>query len=168
MKRYFIEEAKCGITKGGMACGPVPGSVVVSIKYNDGGKKQWLNLVEVDGMPNVFLTDRDVYDILIEDNYDDEEFNTYINDCFITNLDGIEFDDSYWTTFQSITENPDNPAIPLVRYLITLTRCEMDDVEELIAMASGKFADELDIPQSDEEEEYYAELEEEEEEDEEE
>ena len=39
----------------------------------------------------------------------------------------------------------------------------LDDVEKLTAMGSGKFADELDIPQSDEEEEYYAELEEEEE-----
>ena len=163
MKRYFIEEAKCGVTEGGMACGPVPGFVVVSIRFNEGEESRWLNLVDVDGIPNVFLTEKDVYDLLIDDSYDDPEFNTYINEHFITNFNGIEFDDSYSTTFESIADAPDNPAVPLVRYLITLTRCRMNEVEELTQMASGKYADELDIPQSDAEEDFYEEYEEEEE-----
>ena len=36
MKRYLIEDAKCGLTEGGMACGPVSGNAVVSVKYSDG------------------------------------------------------------------------------------------------------------------------------------
>ena len=67
---------------------------------------------------------------------------------------GIKFDGDYSTTFESIADDPKNPAIPLVRYLITLVRCDMDDVENLIQMASGKYADQLDIPVSDVEEEF--------------
>ena len=77
----------------------------------------------------------------------------------IHEFDGIAFDDQYSTTFESMAEDPENPAVPLIRYLIALVRCGMDEVEDLIQMASGKYADELDIPASDVEEDYMDELE---------
>ena len=46
---------------------------------------------------------------------------------------------------------------PLVRYLITLVRCETGDVEKLIASAKGRYVDELDIPASDVEEVFFEE-----------
>lgn len=153
MKRYLIEKAQCGITKGGMACGPVSGHVVVTIKFNDGSKTQWLSLVEVEGIPNVFLLNKDIHEELVAEDFDDE-FTKYIDEHFINEFEGISFDDSYFTTLNDIAEDPDNPAAPLIRYLITLVRCDMDEVEGLIQMASGKFADELDIPVSDVEEEF--------------
>ena len=148
MKRYLIEVAKCGITNGGMAS-----SVVASIKVNDDTKAQWLSMIETDGILNVSLTDEDIYDKLIEDNYDDEFF-AFMEDHFITNYEGIEIGTEYEDILDSIAENPENPAVPVLRYLITLMRCEMDDVEGLISMAVGHYADELDIPMSDVEEEY--------------
>ena len=154
MKRYFIEEAKCGITNGGMACGPVPGNVVVTIKYNDGEQTSWLSLIEVDGIPNLALTDKDVFEDLVEEDFDDEEFTEYLQEHMIFDFAGIEFDAHYDTTFACMAEAPENPAIPLIRYLITLVRCPMKEVEGLIKMAAGKYADELDIPMSDVEEEY--------------
>ena len=42
-----------------------------------------------------------------------------------------------------------------------LARCEMDEVEGLIQMASGKYYDEPDIPSSDVEEDFMEEYEEE-------
>ena len=67
MKRYLIEEAKCGLTGGGFACGPVAGSVVVTVRFDDGGGTRWLTVAECDGIPNFFLLDRDVHDKAVEE-----------------------------------------------------------------------------------------------------
>lgn len=163
MTRYFIETAKCGITNGGMACGPVSGNVVVTVQFKDDSKTQWISLVEVGGIPNVYLSDKDIHEDLVAEDFDNEEFNQYMEDHFISEFDGIEFDADYSTTFESIAEDPENPAVPLIRYLITLVRCDMDDVDDLIQMASGKYADELDIPASDVEEDFMEDYEEDEE-----
>ena len=160
MKRFIIEDAKCGITEGGISgCGPTPGNVVVTVQFRDEGKTQWLSLVEVDGIPNVFLCEKDVHDELIKEDLDDEIFTNYLNDHAIEEFNGIELSEDYFDTFNCIVEDPDNPAIPLIKYLISLVRCEMDDVEGLISMARGKYVDELTIPVSDVEEDFLYEYE---------
>ncbi len=161
MKRYIIEDAKCGITEGGMACGPVDGNVVVTIQFKEEDKTQWLSLVEVMGIPNIFLFDRDVHDELVKEDFDDEDFTNYMNDHAIDEFNGIEFNGDYSDAFSCFAEDPENPAIPLIRYLITLVRCDMDDVDRLISMAKGKYADALDIPASDLEIDFFEEYEEE-------
>jgi len=161
MKRYFIETAKCGITEGGMACGPISGNVVVTVQFKEGSTTQWLSLVEVEGIPNVYLSDKDIHEALVAKDFDDEEFTEYMDEHFISDFNGIDFDADYSTTFESIADDPENPAIPLIRYLITLVRCDMDEVDDLIQMATGKYADELDIPESDVEEEFMDEYEDE-------
>jgi len=158
MKRYFIETAKCGITDGGMACGPIPGNVVVSVQFKE-ESELWLNVVEVEGMPNFYLTDKDIFDDLVKEDDDDEEFMEYLQEQYIDEFNGLYLDCDYTEVFTSIDEDPDNPAVPLIRYAIALIRCAMEDVEGLIDMASGKYADELEIPTSDIEEEYREELE---------
>ena len=90
------------------------------------------------------------------------EVMEYMNTHTIYELDGIELGCSYDELFESISENRENPVVPLLLYIIALVRCEMADVEPLIGMAQGKYADELDIPMSDVEEEFLAELEDEE------
>ena len=162
MKRYLIEEAKCGITKGGIACGPMDGNVVVTIKYNDGTGSKWLSLVEVMGIPNSFLFDEDVHDKLVEENLDDDAFTNYMHEHEIIEFEGITLNDEYAGILESFVDDPNNPAVPLMRYLVALVRCDMDDVEGIIGMAAGKYADELDIPISDLEEDYLADLEDEE------
>ena len=159
MKRYFIENARCGITKGGMACGPVSGHVVVTVQYKEGTEEKWLSMVEVDGIPVVYLSDKDVHDDLVAERFEDKEFDEYMANHYIEEFEGITFGEDYFDAYNSIEDNPNNPAVPLIRYLITLVRCGMDDVERLIGMASGKYADELDIPLSDIEEEIMEEYE---------
>lgn len=154
MKRYFIETAKCGITAGGMACGPVPGHVVTTIKFNAGGESKWLSLVEVEGIPNVFLTDKDIYEDLMKDDYNDVAFTEYLNEHAIDEFDGIPFDDDYYGVFDSIADNPDNPAAPLIRYLIALVRCKMEETDGIIKLGENRYADELTIPVSDVENDY--------------
>lgn len=137
-----------------MACGPVSGNVVVSAGYFDGDRHGWLSMVEVDGIPVVFQTDEDIFEKLLEEDYRDEEFIRYLQKHSISFFDSIEFGSCYEDTFESIADGKDDPAVPLIRYLIALVRCETDETEHLIEMAVNRYADELDIPVSDVEEEY--------------
>ena len=154
MKRYFIEEAKCDITAGGMACGPMFGNVVASVKFREGDETQWLNMIEVAGTLEVALTEKDIFDDLVKEDFENEEFYEYLDEHCIGDLNGIVFGEGYRDIFESIEDDPQNPAVPLIKYIITLVRCDMEDTEGLLAMAKGKYADELDIPMSDVEEEY--------------
>ena len=159
MKRYFIEEAKCGVTEGGIACGPVGGDVLAAVRFNTGEGAQWITIVDTCGIPNVFLTDNDVSDSILEEDMENEEFIEYMNEHSINELDGIGFDGDYSCLFENIAGDPENPAVPLIRYLVALVRCETGEEENLISMAEGRYADELDIPASDVEEDYLGEAE---------
>ena len=152
MKRYFIEEAKCGVVNYGPS-----GYVVTAVKLSVDGVAQWLYVVDVEGILNVVQTDTDIYDGLMEDN-GDEEFNEYVNAHNIEEFEGIEFDGDYFTTFASMYDDPENPASPLIRYLLTLNACSMEEVDDLVKLAVGKYIDEVDIPLSDEEEEWLEEM----------
>ena len=87
-KKYFIEDAKCGVTEGGFACGPVPGNVVTTVKYTADGETNWLTNIEVDGIPNFYITKEDVFDKAMQDDPDDEEFWDFMNDSFVNEFDG--------------------------------------------------------------------------------
>ena len=158
MKKYLIENAECGITEGGIACGPVAGNVVITVQFREEDKSQWLTMVEVDGIPTTYLFDKDVHDRLVNEEFDDTEFSNYVEEHYIDDFNGIVLSDNYTDTFSSFADDPQNPAIPLIRYLIALMRCDRDEETDLISMAKGKYVDELNIPLSDLEEEYYEEL----------
>lgn len=153
MKRYFFEDVKCGVSAGGFACGPVDGSVNASLKINDGESVKWLTLSELMGIPDAFLTEDDVYEKLINNDFSDE-FTDYMNAHHIDSYNGIAFEEGYYETFSNIEENPENPANPVVRYLVSLIRCSMEETEMMIELGKGKYADEIDVPMSDVEEEY--------------
>ena len=160
MKRYFIENVRCDITEGGMACGPISGSVVVTAKIKEDGETKWFSMVEAMGYPNAYVTEKDVFEDLVKEDFGDEEFTAYIQEHFVDDFNGIATGSDYSEIFESIAEDPENPAVPLIKYVIALIRCPMDEVEDLISMAEGKYADELeDVPMSDVEEEYIDECE---------
>lgn len=161
MKRFFIEEVKCGVSEGGMACGPMSGSVVATVKYRDNeNESKWIYLVEVDGITNYFLVDEDFFDKLIEE---DDKTIEMMNDGAIREFNGISLGDGDYD-FDSLRENKDNPAVPLIRYIIGLVRCETEEIDGLVAIAKGKYIDEVEIPISDLEEEYLEDIAEEEDE----
>ncbi len=159
MKRYYIEEVKSSISAGGFACGPISGNPVVTIRFKDGDETKWLSLVEVEGLPNCFLTDEDIHEKLVAEDFDDD-FTDYLDQHAVGDFNGITFGE-YTDIYYSISQNPENPAIPLIRCLLTFARCDSGDEAELIKMAEGKYADELEVPMSDIEEDYLAELEDE-------
>ena len=165
MKRYYIEEAKCGMTDGGMACGPADGSIVVTVKFKEGHKTQYLSMVEVQGFPNFYLTNLDVFDDLVKEDFEDEEFQKIMDASYITDFDGVEIGGEYADVFDGIHNSLNNPAVPLLRYIIALIRCPIEDTEDLIQKAAGRYVDEIEVPLSDIEEEYMEDWEDDEEED---
>lgn len=153
MKRYFVEDAKCEVVGAGMAASVVIGAV----KYKCEDETGWLYLEEAQGFPMFYQTEEDIFEDLLKDNIDQEEFESYREDS-IDELDGIELTDSYEEIFENIHTNMDSPAVPLLRYIITLVRCDMEDLKPIIALGKGNFIDEVEIPRSDEEEDFYEEL----------
>ena len=148
MKEYLIEEAKRAVTKGGPEWEDAPASVVVTVKYKEDAAAQWLNMVEFEGVPNVFLSDRDIFEKLVEEDFEDQAFADYLNAHFIEDFNGITMGE-YAAVFDSISNDPENEAVPLVRYMILLARSSADEAEALIEMSAGKYADEIEIPESD-------------------
>lgn len=148
MARYRVLEAKCGVSTGGMACGPVGGPVVGEIKLADeSGKEFYLCLAEVDGIPNWFKTDRSTIDEQIEDT--SEEVFEYLNDHYI---DIGEYVDVF--------DDPEAEFYQACRYLTYLVRCERDQEKPFIQSTVGKYLDKMEIPMSDLEEEYREDMEE--------
>jgi hypothetical protein len=146
MSRYFVEKINFGLTDSGLP----PANVVVSIRYRkDDGQSQWLSNAECGGFCTIYQNDFDPFELLISGDVDDPRWAIGMTDSF----EGIEFND-YEDMFDYFMENKTNPAIPLLRLLIAVTRCGIDETEKIISSAEGKFVDEIKVPISDIEEEY--------------
>ena len=93
----------------------MPGSVVAAVQYRENESvPKWIYLVEVDGIANFFLMDVDVFDKLIEE---DDKTIERANDSAIQEFNGITLGSGDYD-FACLQENEDNPAVPLIRYII--------------------------------------------------
>ncbi len=143
MKRYFIEEAKCGYSKGIMRP-PIPYAVVAGLRFReDGGEPKWFFLNEFNGMPMFFISDEDFFDLILNE---DGSAIGRMGPLVLPEYEGIKFGRMKYDP-ESLAENAGNPAAALVRYLIALVKAERKDVAGLVEAAKGKYADELDIPE---------------------
>lgn len=106
----------------------------------------------LDGFRDEMLHDRHICSLV------DYVDNSVLFDT-VYEFDGIEIDDGYYTTYGCVRENPDNPAGSIMKLIIALVRCDMDETEALIEASTGRYADEFDIPLCDMEEEYLEEQE---------
>lgn len=140
MKRFFIEEIK----RDAAETGPV-----VSIKFKEDDKTQWIHLAEEEEEANVFTSEDDIHEKLLADELE-EGFLDYLNENDTGNVNGLTFGE-YGHLFDQIYEEAENEAVPLIRLLVTITRSEAEDAEKLIALATGKYVDEIEIPVSDKE-----------------
>ena len=153
MSRFFVERVKCGVADSGMP----GGDVIVTIQYRkDDGPSQWISNAECDGYATIYLNDFDPFDVLMSEDDENEKRGVGMIDSF----ENIEFND-YEDMFDAFSEDEDNPVVPLLRYLIAVTRCGKDEQDKLIAAAQGKYIDEVEVPISDIEEDYLDDLEEE-------
>lgn len=152
MGRYMVNDVKCGVADGGVACGPVSGAVNVSVNISDGEKNYWISSAEFEGIPNFYITDDDIFDGLMNP-FENDEFIEFMNESFVDEFEGISLGE-YQDIFESIKENSGNPAVALIRYMILLTRCSMEELDAFLNMAKGKYIDDLEIPASDVEEDW--------------
>ena len=143
MGKYYVDEVKYGLEGGGMACGPIGENVISSVKVTDCSKSFWLTNVEVTGIPSFYLSEDEIFDRLV-DACEDDDFLEYLDQCFINSFEGIKLGE-YGDIYKSIKQNEGNPAVSLIRYIILLTRCSMEEEDGIIALAKGKFVDELEI-----------------------
>ena len=151
MARYFIEDVKCELGAGGMACGPVAAPVVAEAKVKDDTDEVfYLSLAEVDGIPNFFQTTESTYDILVSPDMTDEEVD-FFNDHYTS------FQGSYDDLFE-LTEE-DEEMLPLLKYLTYIVRADWDECEKFMEMTKGKYLDQFEIPSCDLEQEYLEEME---------
>ncbi len=90
---------------------------------------------------------------MVEEEYDNEKLWDYIKDHEVSEFDGLSLGE-YEDVLDSIKDDLQNPAVPVIRYLISLVRCAENEEEKLLSMAIGKYADELEIPANDIEEDY--------------
>lgn len=165
MGRYLIKDVKCGVTKGGMACGPVSGNVVASVLYENDGEEKWIHVVEVEGMPNTFITPEDLHDVLIQDDYD-AEYVEELENTTENEIGGISLTaESYYDIYDEIYNGDDvtDEDKSLIRFVIAIVRLDWDAIDALKKKAIGHYTDEIDIPTTDEEEEYLEENEDEDE-----
>lgn len=160
MKKFQIEDVKVGVSKSGLACGPVSGSVVaeVCVRDTEEGTVKYHSLAEVDGTVNFFETDISTYDRQIANDPDDEEFWNMLNEH---NTEGFT---DYYEFFDSLEEKGlyDEARQLIQKYLVYLVRAEWEEVDQMKAASIGKCFGEFEIPVCDVEQEYLDENEDEE------
>lgn len=138
--RVFIEDAKGGVTDGGIACGPCGGALVSSVKFRVNGQTKWLSCHAFESDPHFLISDEDIFDKLSDD-FPEEEDMRYIESLFIEEFNGLDLENFE----ESAEDDPDNWAIPLIRYARCLAFSCNKETEELIAAGKGHYADECEV-----------------------
>ena len=141
MKRYQVREVKVDETAGGMACGPMPGSIIVGMRIFDGEKEQWLTSSTMDVYCKVLLTDDDVFDIMVEEDFSNEEFWNNLDDYSVADFEVGEFaNDDIPSGIEGI---PENQAALLLAYMVLVTYADEYEQENLIEDMEGEYIDDM-------------------------
>ena len=154
MKHYLVENVKYGVTSAGTACGPVAGNAVASVEFKESNDSsaEWLSLVEVDGIANFYLSDKDIFEELLKE--DDDEHIALLNSYFVEDFHGFELSEDYEAIFESIHETEENDKSRLIRFLIAVVRADENTAAMLKESAKGKYVEDIDFAACDIEEEY--------------
>ena len=161
MKHYLVENVKYGVTSAGTACGPVAGNAVASVEFKESNDSsaEWLSLVEVDGIANFYLSDKDIFEELLKEE-DDDEHIALLNSYFVEDFHGFELSEDDEAIFESIYEDGENDKSRLVRFLIAVVRADENAAAILSESAKGKYIEDIEFAACDIEEEYLDEREE--------
>lgn len=131
MKTVVVEAAKCSV----IDFGPGYSGVVSAVKFKaDDNSPEWLSLVEVDGIPTFYLSDEDIFDDLLDEEEDIEEYET---DDFY-GLELGEYDDLMYELVYGAADYDEIVRNEVVRFVIAITRATEEDTEKLINEAKGK------------------------------
>ena len=161
MKKFLVEDVKVGSSKGGVACGPVSGSVIAEVCLRDveDGNVKYHCLTEVEGIPNFFETDISSFDQQIEDDPDNEEFWEMLSEHSVGEYcDYYDYFD-HWEEIELHDEN----HLLVWKLLVYLVCSDSEKAEKMRAECIGKYLGDFEVPVSDYEKEYQDDMAEEEE-----
>lgn len=133
-----IKNIKYGITNGGLACGPVDGSVNAVIEYEDNKGTRFLSNVEYSGIPSFYLSNIDIYDLLIKE--DLESADKYHIESFAD----VELGE-YLDIYEELKNKKSDDSL-LLKLLICVTVMDKESTEKLIKQSVGKDIKEIKMP----------------------
>ena len=150
MKRFLIEDVHVGISKGGIACGPVPGNVIGEIVLRDeDGKATYHCMAEISGTLNFYESESSVYQGQIDEDFDNVEFVNLMESSF------TEEYDSYCDFYDEVNAlQPLSVTARIRKYLAYIVRADWPEIDLLKADTLGKLISDIEIPLCDVEAEY--------------
>lgn len=150
MKRFLIQDARVGISRGGFACGPVPGNVIaeVTLQDNEGNTTNHC-LVEVDGTLNFYESDTSIFKGLLDEDFDNPHFIDLLENAYIDSYE------SYYDFYEEVNSvQPISIFSQIRKYLAYMVRASWAEANRFKEKTIGKTVDEIDIPVCDEEADY--------------
>ena len=150
MKRFLIEDVRVGISKGGIACGPVLGNVIGEIVLRDeDGKATYHCMAEVSGTLNFYESEASLYQGQIDEDFDNAEFADLLESSF------TEGYDNYYDFYEEVNAMQPLSVIARIRkYLAYMVRADWPEIDRLKADTKGKLISDIEIPLCDAEAEY--------------
>lgn len=149
MKKFLIEDISVGVSKGGIACGPVSGLVVAEIclKNTEDNALCYHTLTEVEGTLSFTESGRSTFDIQVAENYDDKASWAAVETAY---AGGYSDYDAFYEGLNSCDEEHRR----IWKLLAYLVRASWDGVAEMKDRCTGKHLNEIVIPVCDAEQEY--------------
>lgn len=154
MKRFLIEDVRVGISKGGMACGPVPGNVIGEIVLrNEDGKASYYCMAEVSGTLNFYESSSSLYQGQIDEDFDNAEFADLMESSF------TEGYDSYSDFYEEVNSmQPLSVTARIRKYLAYIVRADWPEIDQMKKDTIGKIISDIEIPLCDAETEFLEEI----------
>ncbi len=149
MKKFLVEDISVGVSKGGIACGPVNGLVVAEIRLKDteANRVVFYALTEVGGTLNFTQSDRSTFDIQMKENYEDSESWAIVEEGFSGGY-------SDYKEFYEDLPTCDEEHQRTWKLLAYLVRANWDEIAEMKNHCTGKLLSEIIVPVCDAEQDY--------------
>ncbi len=154
MKRFIIQDVRVGISKGGIACGPVPGNVIGEIVLrSEDGKTSYHCMAEVSGTLNFYESETSLFQGQLDEDIDNAEFVDLMENSFTAGYD------SYYGFYEEVnTMQPLSVTARIRKYLAYVVRADWPEIDHLKSATIGKLISDIEIPLCDAEAEYLEEI----------
>lgn len=144
MNKIYVDDVVCKVIYG---IGPGSGSVGVAVKYREeNGSVKWLTNIEIEGIPNFYSSDERILEKLLgeDDQFDYDELDELSGKYFIKTFSDIELGE-YGELLESLGKSLDTEAANLIKYILVVTCCKLEQTDEYISLAKGKYIGSIDV-----------------------
>ena len=138
--RILIEDIKWGWTNEEEDPSGDTGFRHISVKFKQNGRSRWLYNTYV-WVPVYRISDDDLHEIFLSDAKTEEKMGR-IYWAEISSFEGLYLSE-YDEMIENIKEHPDHPAVPFIKFLISLYKCEDQEIDNYIIKCKGKNVDDI-------------------------